>query len=415
MRRLGPGSRDTCRTWSPARRGGRVPLHMPRGTGPGAPSRLRAIRDHTVPGRRDRGHPARLRRLHPRASAATRWRRTLASCTDRVHARGPMTGFRIPLEEDVAGQPVGHPVVPDEWSDGRAIRQADEASPDDDLLGPQSPSADRARARPPAEARPRGSRRRAKQAQPPRASGVRARRARASRPRRRRTPDDPTARPTERPASQTRSSARFRAHAAMRIAAGAAIANSRMLTARRPAPMDADERQPRPSPWSQLIPSSRHSIASENAGTSVMKLAVSRAYPGMASTSRTTNVAAPVATNRRASRYMDTTPITPMASPNALNAHGLPPDSHKRAAPSSVARGRRVVAGHVHDASAEQAARGPHVDPVVIARDRRSPRPRPTARAEGPRLRCRRPPSRARPGDRSVEPCLRQYSRRNPG
>ena len=44
-----------------------------------------------------------------------------------------------------------------------------------------------------------------------------------------------------RPASRTRSSRRLRSHAATRIAAGAAIANSRMLTASTPIASDAIE------------------------------------------------------------------------------------------------------------------------------------------------------------------------------
>ena len=97
-----------------------------------------------------------------------------------------------------------------------------------------------------------------------------------------------------------------------------------------------------------------------------MKLAVSRANPGNASTSSTTRIADPVPTNRRARRYVDATPINPMTSPNAVNAHGFAPGQpqgrlHQYDLPESCGRAQ----GHVHAARAEQAFGGPHVYPVV--------------------------------------------------
>ena len=60
-----------------------------------------------------------------------------------------------------------------------------------------------------------------------------------------------------------------------------------------------------------------------------MKLADSRAKPGKATTDRTTRTAEPIPTKRRASRYVDAIPIDAMTNPNAVNAHGSPPDSHR--------------------------------------------------------------------------------------
>ena len=174
-----------------------------------------------------------------------------------------------------------------------------------------------------------------------------------------------------------------------------------------------DEGHPSASPWSHLVPSSRHSMASAKAGTSVMKLADSRANPGKATTSRTDH-------DRRA--RPDEAPGQEIAGRDADQRHDQPERGERpRIAPGQPQQrlhhhdlpdGCGRVPRHVDAARAEQALGAPHVDPVVVAgnADRAGCGRQPEGNADGDRGRGL--PRRARPGGRCVQACLRPY--RNP-